>query len=119
MDGDPTTTLTRLLMPACDRVTGPPQILGQIHFHLGCGLVRHRVQVRIQLRQQAESVAFDDPSDFGACLMVREAFFRRQKPSKGRQVGKLNSLCCPSFLAVIKASFIPGLDTSLISNKRV
>ena len=32
-------------MPAGDRVTGPAQILRQILFHLGGGLIRHRVQV--------------------------------------------------------------------------
>ena len=46
-------------MPAGDRVTGPAQILRQILFHLGGGLIRHWVQVLIQFRQKAEAVAFD------------------------------------------------------------
>jgi len=33
------------VMPARDRVTGPAQVVRQILFHLGCGLVGHRVQV--------------------------------------------------------------------------
>jgi hypothetical protein len=33
------------LMTARDRITRPAQILRQIHLHLGCGLMRHRVQV--------------------------------------------------------------------------
>ena len=32
-------------MPAGDRVCAPAQILRQILFHLGGGLIRHRVQV--------------------------------------------------------------------------
>jgi hypothetical protein len=32
-------------MPAVDRVCDPAQILRQILFHLGGGLIRHRVQV--------------------------------------------------------------------------
>jgi hypothetical protein len=47
LGGDSTTTLTRLLMPACDRVTGPAQVLCQVFLHLGCGLVGHRVQMLI------------------------------------------------------------------------
>jgi hypothetical protein len=39
------------LMPARDRVTGPAQILRQIHFHLGCRLAGHRVQVLEQCWQ--------------------------------------------------------------------
>ena len=32
-------------MPACHGITGTTQILRQFPFHLGCGLIRHRVQV--------------------------------------------------------------------------
>ena len=46
-------------MPASDRVTGPAQILCQILLHLGCGLIRHRVEVRVEFRQEADAVAFD------------------------------------------------------------
>jgi hypothetical protein len=35
------------LMPARDRVTGAAQVLREILFHLRCGLVGHRVQLRI------------------------------------------------------------------------
>jgi len=44
-------------MSAGNRVPGPAQILRQIHFHLRCRVERHRVQVRIQLRQQADADA--------------------------------------------------------------
>ena len=37
-------------MPARDRITDPAQILRQIHFHLGCGLERHGVQVRVKFQ---------------------------------------------------------------------
>ena len=40
-------------MPARDRVTSPAQVLRQIYFHLGCGLIGHRVHVRVQFRQEA------------------------------------------------------------------
>ena len=65
-------------MPASDRVTGPAQILRQILFHLGGGLIRHRVQVLIQFRQKAEAVAFDHRGCFGSRLMVGETFLRGQ-----------------------------------------
>ena len=53
-------------MPASDRVTGPAQILRQILFHLGGGPIRHRVQVLIQFRQEAESVALYNPCGFSS-----------------------------------------------------
>jgi hypothetical protein len=46
-------------MPARDRVTDPAQILRQIHFHLRCRFIRHRVEVIAQFRQAAEAVALD------------------------------------------------------------
>jgi len=46
-------------MPACDRVTCPAQILRQIHFHLDGRLEGHRVEVLVQFRQKANTVAFD------------------------------------------------------------
>src|ERR1039458_8730854 len=49
------------LMPARDRVTGPAQSLCQVFLHFGSGLIGHRVQVLIQLRQQAEAVTLYDP----------------------------------------------------------
>ena len=47
------------LMPARDRVPGPAQILGQTLLHLGGGFVGRRVQVLVELPQQAEAVASD------------------------------------------------------------
>ena len=41
------------LMPACDHVTGPTQVLRQFHLHLGCGRVGHRVQVLIPYPRQS------------------------------------------------------------------
>src|ERR1035437_2587803 len=66
------------LRPARDRVTGAAQVVRQIRFHLRRRLKRHRVQVLIHFRQEAEAVALGDPRGFGACLVVGEAFFRRQ-----------------------------------------
>ena len=65
-------------MPASDRVTGPAQILRQIHLHPRRRLIRHWVQVLVEFRQQADAVAFHHRSGLGACLMIRKAFYRRQ-----------------------------------------
>jgi thiol:disulfide interchange protein len=46
-------------MPARDRVTGPAQVVRQILLHLYRRPKRHRVQVRVQFRQEAEAVALD------------------------------------------------------------
>ena len=48
-------------MTPSDRITRPAQILRQVLLHLGCGLVGHRIQVRIQFRQEAEAIAFSRP----------------------------------------------------------
>ena len=42
-------------MSSRNRVPGPAQILRQVLLHLGGGLEGHRVQVRIEFRQQAEA----------------------------------------------------------------
>lgn len=60
-------------MPAGNRVAGPAQILGQILFHLDGGLIRHRIEMLIQFRQQAETVAFDHACSFNSCLVVGKA----------------------------------------------
>ena len=59
-------------------VPSPPQILRQIHLHLRGGLERHRVQVRVKFRQEAEVVAFDHPRGLHPGLVVGEPVFRRQ-----------------------------------------
>ena len=56
-DGERLRLFTMRLMPACDRVPSPAQILCQVLFHLRHRIEQHRVQVRIQLRQQSDAVA--------------------------------------------------------------
>ena len=47
------------LITAGDRVTGPAQVVRQILLHLYRCPKRHRVQVRVQFRQQANAIALD------------------------------------------------------------
>jgi len=56
-DGERLWLFATPLMPACDRVTDPAQILCQILLHLRRRIKQHRVQVRVKLRQQADAVA--------------------------------------------------------------
>src|ERR1035438_6319414 len=70
--------MARSSMCTRDRVTRPTQVCRPILLHTGCGLVGHRVQMRVKLGQGAEAIALYDPRGFGASLMVGEAFFRPQ-----------------------------------------
>jgi len=61
-----------------DRVPGPAQVFRQIHFHLGRRLERHRVQVRVKLRQEANAVALYQRGVLDPGLVIGEAFLRGQ-----------------------------------------
>jgi hypothetical protein len=66
------------LMPARDRITSLAQVICQVLLHLGCGLERHWVHVRVEFWKQADAVAFDYRGCLGPCLVVGKSFFRRQ-----------------------------------------
>lgn len=76
-------------MPAYDRVSGPAQVLRQIHFHLRRRFKGHRVQMLAQFRQRADAVAFHHRGRFGSCLVVGEAFLWGQPSHSHVQAGLL------------------------------
>src|SRR5437762_13072008 len=65
-------------MSTCDRVPDPAQILRQVLFHLHRRLERHRVQVLVEFRQEAEAVTLHQRGILDPCLVIGEAFLRRQ-----------------------------------------
>lgn len=67
-----------VLMPACDRVSGPAQIFRQIHFHLRRCFIRHRVQVGVKFWQRADAVARHHCCGLDAGFVIRKPFFRGQ-----------------------------------------
>ena len=87
-------------MPARDRVPGPAQILRQIDFHLHCRLERHRVQVRVEFRQQPDTVTLHNPRILDSRFVVLKAFLRRQSRHAYIHTGLLGvtlSVCGPHF----------------------
>ena len=65
-------------MPAGDGVALLTEVFGEIAFHLGRGVERHRVEVEKQFGQQADAVALDDGGALEAGLVVGEAFLGPQ-----------------------------------------
>ena len=85
-------------MPAHDRVPGPAQILRQIHFHLHRRLEWHRVQVRVEFRQQPDAVTLHNPRIFDSRFVILKAFLRRQSRHAYVHAGLLEvvlSFCFP------------------------
>jgi hypothetical protein len=66
------------LMPACHRIPGPPQIVGQVCLHQRRRLKRHRIQMLIQLRHQSNAKSFHHPRRFHPCFVIREPLLRLQ-----------------------------------------
>ena len=79
-------------MPASDRVPGPAQVLGQVHFHLGGGLERHRIQVRVQFRQQADAVAFSGWKGIQAGRREEDETSGARRPGPGAAVARTQGL---------------------------
>ncbi len=65
-------------MTAENRIAGAPQIVCEVFLHLGGGFEGHRVQVGVELRQQAKAVAPDERGAFDALFVIRKTLFRGQ-----------------------------------------
>ncbi len=61
-------------MPARDGVTGAAQVLCQIHLHLRGGFIRHRVQVLVKFRQQADAESFHYRGGLDTGFVIGETF---------------------------------------------
>ena len=71
-------------MAARHRVAKPAQIFSQVYLHQRCGLEGHRVQVRIQLRQQTDAVSLHYPGVLDALFVIK----RRAGISQARNLLK-------------------------------
>ena len=54
------------------------EAFGEESFHPHRFLIRHRIQVSVELRHKPHPVFFDDTSGFDAGLVILEPFFGRQ-----------------------------------------
>ena len=65
-------------MPAGNGVTGATQILSEIDLHLDRSLIRHRVQMLIQLRHQSHRVLLRYPRSFVAVFVIFKTMLGRK-----------------------------------------
>ncbi len=64
--------------PARDGVTLFPKVLGEIFLHLYRRIVRHRIKVLVELRQQPNTVFFNHPSCFVPVLVIFKTVLHRK-----------------------------------------
>lgn len=62
-------------MPTGDSVTCPAQVLRQVLLHLHCRFIRHWVQMREQLRQQSNTIPFDNRRCPESGFVILKSFF--------------------------------------------